>query len=46
MAGAAGGGGGDGSGLCFFIFSVMIGWSEQQMVATGRLWPLFFYFFL
>jgi hypothetical protein len=36
MAGAAGGGGDrEASGLCFFIFFVMIGWPEQ-LVAAGR----------
>jgi hypothetical protein len=46
MAGAVGGGDdGEASGLCFFIFSVTIGWPEQQMAAMGRLLP-FFYFFV
>jgi hypothetical protein len=48
MAGAAGGGGDrEASDLCFFIFSVMIGWPEQLVAADdGKMWPLFFLFFL
>jgi hypothetical protein len=47
MAGAAGGGGDrEASDLCFF-FSVMIGWPEQLVAADdGKMWPLFFLFFL
>jgi hypothetical protein len=41
MAGAVGGGdNGEASGLCFFIFSVTIGWPEQP---SGRLLPFFIF---
>jgi hypothetical protein len=46
MARAAGGGGDrEASGLCFFIFSVMIGWPEQ-LLAAGRREDAAFVFFI